>query len=184
VDAHRTEAGRVSSGEGASSGGPRSFVTGGSAAADAGIATACSRLIPVANSTRAAGSKIWPQGGGASHPATGCGSGASRAAARFGDRFGRCRRLAAGSTQFAGKALHAISGWPKLIAPFLAQNIGWFIGGFCFIAGALFLIANTSGFRQCLVVFASLFGASAFLIWAGYQFRRNRPNWSSPAACC
>jgi hypothetical protein len=70
------------------------------------------------------------------------------------------------------RALHAISGWPKLIAPFLAQNIGWFVGGFCFIAGALFLIANTSGFVNALVVFASLFGASAFLVWAGYQFRR------------
>ncbi|MDS4057435.1 MAG: hypothetical protein RKP73_02525, partial [Candidatus Contendobacter sp.] len=44
------------------------------------------------------------------------------------------------------KALRALSGWPKLIAPFLAQNIGWFIGGFCFVAGALFLIANTTGF--------------------------------------
>lgn len=72
------------------------------------------------------------------------------------------------------RALRAVSGWPKLIAPFLAQNIGWFVGGFCFIAGALFLIANTSGFVNALVVFASLFGASAFLIWAGYQFRRKR----------
>ncbi len=70
------------------------------------------------------------------------------------------------------KALHVLSGWPKLIAPFLAQNIGWFVGGFCFVAGALFLIANTSGFVNALVVFASLFGATAFLLWAGYQFRR------------
>ena len=73
------------------------------------------------------------------------------------------------------KALQAMSGWPKLIAPFLAQNVGWFVGGFCFIAGALFLIANTSGFLNALVVFASLFVASAFLLWAGYQFRRKRP---------
>ncbi len=65
-----------------------------------------------------------------------------------------------------------MSGWPKLIAPFLAQNIGWFVGGFCFVAGALFLIANTSGFVNALVVFASLFGTTAFLLWAGYQFRR------------
>ncbi|HRX62520.1 MAG TPA: hypothetical protein P5260_15090 [Candidatus Competibacter sp.] len=72
------------------------------------------------------------------------------------------------------RALRTLSGWPKLIAPFLAQNVGWFVGGFCFIAGALFLIANTSGFVNALVVFASLFGASAFLIWAGYQFRRQR----------
>ncbi|MCB1825660.1 MAG: hypothetical protein KDJ54_14185 [Candidatus Competibacteraceae bacterium] len=69
------------------------------------------------------------------------------------------------------KALHVLSGWPKLIAPFLAQNIGWFVGGFCFMAGALFLIANTSGFVNALVVFASLFGTTAFLLWAGYRFR-------------
>ncbi len=73
------------------------------------------------------------------------------------------------------RALRALSGWPALIAPFLAQNIGWFVGGFCFVAGALFLIANTTGFVNALVVFASLFGATAFLIWAGYQFRRRRP---------
>ncbi len=73
------------------------------------------------------------------------------------------------------RALHALSGWPRLIAPFLAQNVGWFIGGFCFVAGALFLIANTTGFVNALVVFASLFGATAFLVWAGYQFRRKRP---------
>ncbi|QQS54896.1 MAG: hypothetical protein IPM89_03390 [Candidatus Competibacteraceae bacterium] len=70
------------------------------------------------------------------------------------------------------KMLHVLSGWPKLIAPFLAQNIGWFVGGFCFVAGALFLIANTSGFVNALVVFASLFSTTAFLLWAGYQFRR------------
>jgi len=73
------------------------------------------------------------------------------------------------------RVLHAVSGWPRLIAPFLAQNIGWFIGGFCFIAGALFLIATTRGFLNALVVFVSLLCATAFLLWAGYQFRRKRP---------
>ena len=73
------------------------------------------------------------------------------------------------------QALRALSGWPRLIAPFLAQNIGWFVGGFCFIAGALFLIATTTGFVNALVVFASLLSATAFLLWAGYQFRRKRP---------
>ncbi|WP_295393240.1 hypothetical protein [uncultured Thiodictyon sp.] len=73
------------------------------------------------------------------------------------------------------QALQALSGWPALIAPFLVQNIGWFIGGFCFVAGALFLIANTSGFVNALVVFGSLFGSAAFLLWAGFQFRRQRP---------
>ncbi|MFZ4791051.1 MAG: hypothetical protein ACOYMW_09205 [Candidatus Competibacteraceae bacterium] len=73
------------------------------------------------------------------------------------------------------KALQTLSGWPKLIAPFLMQNIGWFIGGFCFVAGALFLIANTRGFVNALAVFGSLVSATAFLLWAGYQFRRKRP---------
>ena len=73
------------------------------------------------------------------------------------------------------KALQTLSGWPRLIAPFLMQNIGWFIGGFCFVAGALFLIANTSGFVNALAVFGSLVSATAFLLWAGYQFRRQRP---------
>ncbi len=73
------------------------------------------------------------------------------------------------------KALQVLSGWPRLIAPFLAQNIGWFIGGFCFLAGALFLIAHTEGFVNALVVFTSLFSFSTFLLWAGYQFRRQRP---------
>ncbi len=73
------------------------------------------------------------------------------------------------------QALRALSGWPRLIAPFLAQNIGWFVGGFCFIAGALFLIANTTGFVNALVVLASLLSSTAFLLWAGYQFRRKRP---------
>ena len=79
------------------------------------------------------------------------------------------------------QALRALSGWPRLIAPFLAQNIGWFIGGFCFVAGALFLIANTTGFINALVVFASLLGATGFLIWAGYQFRRQRPELVVPS---
>ena len=73
------------------------------------------------------------------------------------------------------RALRAVSGWPRLIAPFLAQNIGWFVGGFCFVAGALFLVANTSGFINALVVWGSLVSATVFLIWAGYQFRRQRP---------
>ncbi|MCP5158362.1 MAG: hypothetical protein H6974_13380 [Gammaproteobacteria bacterium] len=73
------------------------------------------------------------------------------------------------------RTLQVMSGWPVLIAPFLVQNIGWFIGGFCFVAGALFLVVNTTGFVNALVVFASLLMASAFLIWAGYQFRRIRP---------
>ncbi|WP_295450480.1 hypothetical protein [uncultured Thiodictyon sp.] len=80
------------------------------------------------------------------------------------------------------QALQVLSGWPALIAPFLVQNIGWFIGGFCFVAGALFLIANTSGFVNALVVFGSLFGATAFLLWAGFQFRRQRAELVVPSS--
>jgi hypothetical protein len=34
--------------------------------------------------------------------------------------------------------MQVMAGWPALIAPFLVQNIGWFIGGFCFVAGSIF----------------------------------------------
>jgi len=72
-------------------------------------------------------------------------------------------------------ALQTVSGWPALIAPFLAQNIGWFIGGFCFVAGSIFLVSYTAGFAKALTVFAALFTYTLFLLWAGYQLRRRQP---------
>jgi len=77
------------------------------------------------------------------------------------------------------RLLGRVSGWPQLAVPFLVQNIGWFIGGFCLIAGTVFLVRNTSGFMFALVVFASLLGYSGFLLWAGYQLRSKRPELST-----
>jgi len=37
--------------------------------------------------------------------------------------------------------------------PVLVQNIGWFIGVFCFIAGSLFLVSNTTGYAKNLIAF-------------------------------
>ncbi len=71
--------------------------------------------------------------------------------------------------------VQTLSGWSKLAAPFLVQNIGWFIGGFCFVAGTLFLVSYTSGFINALVIFASLLAYTGFLLWGGYQLRRRRP---------
>ncbi len=73
------------------------------------------------------------------------------------------------------KLMHAMSGWGKLAAPFLVQNIGWFIGGFCFIAGTIFLVSYTSGFINALTIFASLLVYTGFLFGAGYQIRAKRP---------
>ncbi len=73
------------------------------------------------------------------------------------------------------KALRAVSGWPRAILPFLAQNIGWFIGGFLFLAGSVFLVAYTSGFIKGLVVFAALFAYTTSLLWGGYQLRLREP---------
>lgn len=72
-------------------------------------------------------------------------------------------------------AVARLAGWPKWLAPFFVQNIGWFIGGFCLVAGAVFLVTNTSGFLNALVVWGNLSGSSALLIGAGYQLRRQRP---------
>jgi len=73
------------------------------------------------------------------------------------------------------QALHALAGWPRALLPFLVQNIGWFIGGFCFLAGSIFLVSYTSGFTKGLVVFAALLAFTLALLWGGYQLRRRQP---------
>lgn len=71
--------------------------------------------------------------------------------------------------------LKKAAGIPALMAPFLMQNIGWFIGGFLFLAGTVFLVFYTSGFTKALVVFLALFAYALFLFWAAYQLRKTRP---------
>ena len=73
------------------------------------------------------------------------------------------------------QALRVVSGWPRAMLPFLIQNIGWFVGAFCFIAGSIFLVSYTSGFTKALTVTAALFMYTGFLIWAGYQLKLKRP---------
>jgi hypothetical protein len=73
------------------------------------------------------------------------------------------------------RALRAASGWPRAVMPFLVQNIGWFIGGFLFLAGSVFLVAYTTGFTKGLVVFAALFAYTVGLLWGGYQLRLRQP---------
>lgn len=73
------------------------------------------------------------------------------------------------------KMLTALSGWHALAAPFLLQNIGWFIGVFCFIAGSVFLVSYSSGYAKNLLAFITLFIFTLFSLWGGYQIRRKRP---------
>jgi hypothetical protein len=74
------------------------------------------------------------------------------------------------------RALQTVSGWPALIVPFLVQNILWFIGGLCFVAGSIFLVSSTTGFAKGLVVSAVLLIYTLAILWAGYQLRRRQPN--------
>lgn len=73
------------------------------------------------------------------------------------------------------RALRTLSGWPALVVPFLAQNIGWFIGGFCFVAGSILLVSYTSGFVKTLTVAAVLLAYTLFILWAAYRLRLKRP---------
>ncbi len=57
---------------------------------------------------------------------------------------------------------------------FLWQNIGWFIGGFCFVSGSVFLVAYSSGYAKALAVLGTLSLYAALLLWGGYQIRRKR----------
>ena len=74
------------------------------------------------------------------------------------------------------KAFATLSGWHALAAPFLLQNIGWFIGVFLFIAGSIFLVSYSTGYLKSLLVFLAFFLFTLFLLWGGYQLRRKRPD--------
>ncbi len=73
------------------------------------------------------------------------------------------------------RTLKTVSGWHALIAPFLVQNIGWFIGGFCFVAGSVFLVSYTTGFGKALAIWGALLLYTLLLIGSGYALRRRRP---------
>ncbi len=73
------------------------------------------------------------------------------------------------------RTLSAISGWHSMAVPFLMQNIGWFIGVFCFIAGSLFLVHSTTGYASNLIAFFAFFIFTLALLFGGYQLRQKRP---------
>lgn len=73
------------------------------------------------------------------------------------------------------RAFKTLSGWHSLAIPFLIQNIGWFIGVFCFIAGSMFLVAYSSGYTKNLIAFCSFFIFTLALLFGGYQLRKKRP---------
>jgi hypothetical protein len=70
---------------------------------------------------------------------------------------------------------HAQTFMRNILLPFLWQNIGWFIGGFMFISGSIFLVAYTSGFTKALAVTGTLALYIALLLWGAYQLRKKRP---------
>jgi hypothetical protein len=73
------------------------------------------------------------------------------------------------------RVLSTLSGWHSLAVPFLVQNIGWFIGVFCFIAGSMFLVSYSSGYIKNLIAFFSFFIFTLALLFGGYQLRYKRP---------
>jgi hypothetical protein len=73
------------------------------------------------------------------------------------------------------RTLNTVSGWHALIAPFLVQNIGWFIGGFCFVAGSVFLVSYTTGFGKAFAIWGAMLLYTGLLIGGGYELRRRRP---------
>jgi hypothetical protein len=74
------------------------------------------------------------------------------------------------------RTLTALSGWHSLAVPFLMQNIGWFIGVFCFIAGSLFLVHSTTGYASKLIAFFAFFIFTLALLFGGYSLRQKRPD--------
>ncbi|MFI3220645.1 MAG: hypothetical protein QX189_16225, partial [Methylococcales bacterium] len=73
------------------------------------------------------------------------------------------------------RVLKTVSGWHSMAVPFLAQNIGWFIGVFCFIAGSMFLVHDRQGYTSNLIAFFALFIFTLALLFGGYRLRHKRP---------
>jgi hypothetical protein len=63
----------------------------------------------------------------------------------------------------------------QIIWPFLWQNIGWFIAGFCIVFGSVYIVAYSSGFFKGLMILLSLSLYSGMLLLCGYQIRLKRP---------
>ncbi|MCP4688880.1 MAG: hypothetical protein GY859_12575, partial [Desulfobacterales bacterium] len=79
------------------------------------------------------------------------------------------------------RALETMSGWSSLAVPFMVRNIGWFIGGFLFIAGSIFLVIQTSGFARSLIIAVFLFGYTLLLLLGAHRLLRKEPGMR--AAC-
>lgn len=77
------------------------------------------------------------------------------------------------------RAIRSVSGWSKIIAPFLAQNILWFIGGFSFITGTIFLVALTEDFVKAMIISGALFAYTMIILGGGYKLRKKRPDLES-----
>jgi hypothetical protein len=73
------------------------------------------------------------------------------------------------------QALKTVSGLPKVIAPFLVQNIGWFISGFLFLTGCVFLVTYTEGFSRSLIISLILSAYTLLLIGGAYKLLLGRP---------
>jgi hypothetical protein len=71
--------------------------------------------------------------------------------------------------------IQIVTGASGLFVGFLTQNIGWFIGGFSFLAGAVFLTAISGGILRILLVTGFLSIYAVFFLWGGWQIRRHRP---------
>jgi len=74
-----------------------------------------------------------------------------------------------------------LTGWSKLLAPFLIQNMGWFISTFLFVAGSVFVVACTEGLVKTLIIAISLFAYTIILAFGAYQMQRRRPDLHTTA---
>ncbi|MEE4357560.1 MAG: hypothetical protein V2I97_13935, partial [Desulfococcaceae bacterium] len=71
--------------------------------------------------------------------------------------------------------MQKVSGWSRLLIPFLLQNIGWFISCFSFVTGSVFLITYSEGFLRSLMVCLTLFAYTLLTLFGAYQLRKRRP---------
>lgn len=72
-------------------------------------------------------------------------------------------------------ALRRFSQRYRFLAPFMAQNLGWFVGGFMFVSGSVFLVGYTDGGVRALIVSLFLYLYATLLSVGAYQMVRRNP---------
>ncbi len=77
--------------------------------------------------------------------------------------------------------MQKVTGWSRLLIPFLIQNIGWFVSCFSFVSGSVFLISYSEGFLRLLLICLCLLAYTLLTLFGAWHIRRKKPELRTAA---